>query len=81
MAALSHHRMTVDEFLAWAEGRPGRYQLFNGIAYAMSPERAGHAEVKLAVTNALAAAISRAKLKCWVLPDGMTVRVDKHTRA
>ena len=71
--------MTVDEFLAWAEGRKGRYELYNGVVYAMSPERAGHAEVKHAVATALASAIARAKLTCWMLPDGMTVRVDKNT--
>jgi Uma2 family endonuclease len=31
------------------------------------------------VANALAVAIGRAKLACWMLPDGMTVRVDRHT--
>jgi Uma2 family endonuclease len=71
--------MTVDEFLAWTEAREGRYELFDGVAYAMSPERAGHAEVKLAVAKALGAAIARAKVACWVLPDGMTVRVDRYT--
>jgi len=71
--------MTVDQFLAWAEGRPGRYELFGGVVYAMSPERAGHAEAKHAVATALASAIARARLSCWMLPDGMTVRVDKHT--
>lgn len=79
MTAQQQKRMTVDEFLAWIQGRKGRYELFNGVAYAMSPERAGPAEVKLAVAKALGAAITKAKLGCWVLPDGMSVRVDKHT--
>src|SRR5262245_18838098 len=79
MPARQKARMTVDEFLAWAEGRKGRYELYNGVVYAMSPERAGHAEVKHAVATALASAIARAKLACWMLPDGMTVRVDKNT--
>jgi Uma2 family endonuclease len=79
MTALRRRQMTVDEFLAWAEGREGRYELYNGIAYAMSPERAGHAETKLATAQALATAVAKAKLPCWVLPDGMTVRVDKYT--
>lgn len=71
--------MTVDEFLAWAEGQPGRYELFNGVIYAMTPERAVHAETKYAVAKALEAAVVRAGLHCWVLPDGMTVRVDDDT--
>lgn len=79
MSVLPRKRMTVDQFLAWAEGREGRYELYNGIVYAMSPERAGHAETKHAVANALSAAIAKAKLGCWMLPDGMTVRVDDDT--
>jgi Uma2 family endonuclease len=79
MTALRRRQITVDEFLAWAEGRKGRYELYNGVVYAMSPERAGHAETKLATARALATAITKAKLPCWVLPDGMTVRIDKHT--
>ncbi|MDP8914613.1 MAG: Uma2 family endonuclease [Pseudomonadota bacterium] len=71
--------MSVDEFLAWAEGRPGRYELYAGTVYAMAPERAGHAKVKFATQQALAAAIRRARLPCHMLPDGMTVRVDRDT--
>jgi Uma2 family endonuclease len=31
------------------------------------------------VAKVLGAAVDRAKRKCWVLPDGMTVRVNEHT--
>ena len=41
MPARQKARMTVDEFLAWAEGQKGRYELYNGVVYAMPPERAG----------------------------------------
>ena len=78
VAAPKQH-MTVDEFLAWAEGQPGRYELYHGVVYAMTPERARHAEVKLAVHVALLAAVRRARVTCHVLPDGMTVRVDNTT--
>lgn len=71
--------MNVDEFLAWAEAQPGRYELFRGSVYAMTPERAVHAEVKLAVQTALAEAIRGRKIPCRVLPDGMTVRIDDST--
>src|ERR1700687_2983166 len=77
MTALPNHRMTVDEYLAWAEGRPGRFELYAGIVYAMPPERAGHAEVKYAVQTALLTAIRRAGVPCHMLPGGMTVRVDR----
>jgi hypothetical protein len=35
-------RMSVDEFLAWAEGRPGRHELFGGEVVAQAVERAAH---------------------------------------
>jgi Uma2 family endonuclease len=79
MTSLPNHRMTVDEYLAWAQGRPGRFELYAGIVYAMAPERAGHAELKYAVQTALLAAIRRAGVPCHMLPDGMTVRVDRDT--
>jgi len=71
--------MTVDEYLAWTEGREGRFELYAGTVYAMSPERARHAEIKFKVQAALLAAIRRAGLPCFMLPDGMTVRIDEST--
>jgi Uma2 family endonuclease len=71
--------MTVDEFLQWAEGQEGRYELYHGQAYAMSPERSGHAEAKFAVQVALAEAIRKAGVPCHMLPDGMTVRISNDT--
>jgi Uma2 family endonuclease len=79
MEALTQTRMNVDEYLAWAEGRPGRYELYEGIVYAMAPERAVHAKIKLAIHLALVAAIRERRLPCHVLPDGMTVRIDAAT--
>jgi len=79
MTALPLPRMTVDEYLTWAAGRPGRYELYDGSVYAMSPEGAGHAQVKFAVQSALAAGIKARGLPCHMLPDGMTVRVEART--
>jgi Uma2 family endonuclease len=79
MTALPQHRMTVDEYLAWAEGRPGRFELYAGTVYAMSPERARHGEIKFNVQAALLSGIRRAALPCHMLPDGMTVRIDDTT--
>ena len=79
MTALPKHKMTVDEYLAWAQDQPGRFELYAGVVYAMTPERAGHATVKFAVQTALREAIRRAGVACHMLPDGMTVRVDAHT--
>ena len=77
MSALPTQKLTVDEFLAWAAEQPGRYELYGGTVYAMAPERAGHAGVKFAIQTELARAIKKAKVKCHMLPDGMTVRVSE----
>ena len=71
--------MTVNEFLVWAETRPGRYELVDGEVCAMAPERAGHARAKVRAHRALESAISRASLRCEAMPDGMTVPVDATT--
>ena len=75
-------RMTVAEFLAWASGQPrGRYELVQGKAVAMAPERAQHNIMKLEVALALRSAVKRAGLSCTVFTDGMTVVIDKeHAR-
>jgi Uma2 family endonuclease len=70
--------MTVDEFLAWAEGREGRWELYNGVPYAMPSERVGHIEVKGAVYLALLRAVRKAGVPCHVLTDGSGVRISQH---
>ena len=79
MQQLAKPKMTVDEFLAWAEENPGRYELSEGEVYAMSPERLGHAKTKFAIQSALLAAIRKAGVPCHMVPDGATVRVDERT--
>lgn len=77
------HRMTVAEFLPWAEEArvrgEGRFELVDGVVRAMNAERVVHAETKLAVAVAFLAAIRRAGLPCHVMPDGATVIVDEST--
>ena len=79
MSEASPHPMTVDEFLVWAEDRPGRHELVDGRPHAMAPERVGHARAKFAAQRALADAIARAGLPCEALPDGVAIRVDART--
>jgi Uma2 family endonuclease len=79
MTAVPKTRMTVDEYLAWAEEHPGRFELLDGAVFAMSPEGAGHAETKAAVHAALLASIRARGLACYALPDGMTVRINDTT--
>jgi len=79
MAEPAQPRMTVDEFLRWAEGREGRYELVDGRIVAMAPERIEHARVKFRAARALDRAIARAGLPCEVLVDGPAVRIDGAT--
>jgi Uma2 family endonuclease len=39
--------MTVDEFLAWGEEQPGRYELVAGEVAAMAPEQVRHARTSV----------------------------------
>jgi len=79
MNVLAKPRMSVDEFLTWAEGRPGRYELFRGEVFAMSPEGLGHIKVKYDIHLALRTAIRQRKLRCHAVGDGATVRIDQET--
>jgi Uma2 family endonuclease len=79
MPVLAQTHMSVDEYLAWTQDHPGRYELSNGDVYAMSPEGARHAEVKFAIQSALDKSIRSRRLPCQMLPDGMTVRVNDDT--
>lgn len=72
-------QMTVDEFLLWAEGREGRWELHDGAPVAMAPERSLHAETKAEAYVALREAIRFKRLPCRVYPDGMAIRVDTRT--
>ena len=71
--------MTADEFLPWAEGKEGRWELHDGVPVMMSPERSLHAETKLEALVGLRDFIRAAGLSCRVYPDGMVVRVDART--
>lgn len=79
MDAIPQTPFDVDEFLAWAETRPERYELFNGKVVAQASERAGHATMKFAVCSALHGAIRRSGAPCHALPDGMAVKISKNT--
>jgi len=79
MADAAEMDMDVGAFLAWAEGRDGRWELRDGRPVMMAPERALHALTKFAAQQALQVAIQRAELPCQVFPDGMTVRISART--
>lgn len=79
MSALPKTKMTAEEFVVWAEGRPGRHELVDGEVFAQASERVAHAKAKLAAALALQDAVRRAGAPCHVLPDGVAVRVDVAT--
>jgi len=79
MSEIPQQRMSAEEFLAWAESVPGRYELVAGEIFAQAAERAAHAEIKAAVFVAFSEAIRKAGLPCHALPDGMAVRIDRAT--
>jgi Uma2 family endonuclease len=84
MIALPKHKMTADEFLAWAETLPkeaGKFELWDGEVIVkhgpvgqMNAERSQHWETKFAAGRALHDAIKRAGLPCQAAVDGPTVR-------
>ena len=79
--------MTVEEFLPWAEGRDGRWELHDGVPVMissaepvmMAPERAAHIRTKFGAAKALERGLVMAGLPCEVFADGMAVRVDART--
>jgi Uma2 family endonuclease len=68
--------MTVDEFLSWAEGKEGRWELHDGVPVMMAPERVLHNRSKLRVATALQNALAAAGLPCEVFTDGLAVKID-----
>lgn len=85
MIALPKHKMTADEFLAWAESLPkeaGKFELWDGEVIVkhgpvgqQNAERSQHWEVKGATFAALREAIKRAGLPCFAAIDGASVRL------
>jgi Uma2 family endonuclease len=79
MAEPVKKRMTVDEFLAWAQHQPGRYELHAGIVVGMSPERNMHARTKRDAMVEFMRAVAVAGVDCEVFPDGTSVVIDDST--
>lgn len=74
MSTLPKQRMTVDEFLVWAGGRVGKYELHGGRIAELSPEPVRHIRAKQASFAALDRALRRAGIAGEVLC-GAAVRV------
>ncbi len=70
-------RLTVDEFLRWSLEYPGRYELEGGRIIQMSPQNMDHVRTKQRVYAALDAAIQRASVAFYAMPDGPSVRISR----
>jgi Uma2 family endonuclease len=79
MTALRKQEMSVDEFLAWADRQPGRWELVDGVPTAMSPERVIHGDTKYRLARALDLAIAKANAPCRFVLDSAAVRIDQRT--
>ena len=79
--------MTGEEFLPWAEGKEGRWELHDGVPVMissaepimMSPERAAHIRTKFSAAKALDGTVAAARLPCEVFTDGLAIRIDART--
>ena len=82
MESSRKQRMSAEAFIAWSIDEPSkgkRFELEDGEVIAMASERVRHALVKSRVCRRLEEAVEAAGLACTVFPDGMAIRIDKHT--
>ncbi len=77
MPVLAEKAMTVEEFLAFAVEKRGKWELVDGQALAMSPGRVIHGDLKYRIARALDAAIARAKIPCRFVLDSAAVKIDQ----
>ena len=56
--------MTVDEFIAWDDGRGGRYELVDGEVRAMSPASTTHGTIQSSLAYALTGHLARPGNPC-----------------
>jgi len=76
MTALRKPEMTVNEFLPWAKQQAERFELFDGVPLAMSPERVIHGETKYRAARTFDGAIAKARVPCRFVLDSAAVRID-----
>ena len=76
MTALRKQQMMAGEFLAWAQQQPERWELFDGVPLAMSPERVIHGDTKYRAARAFDGAIAKARVPCRFVLDSAVVRID-----
>ena len=72
-------RFTRQEYVAWAETQPRRYERIAGELVAMPRQPAEHVRIKSRIWAALDRAIQRNGLDCEALGDGVAVEIDDDT--
>jgi Uma2 family endonuclease len=78
MGALPKTSMALPEFFSWWEkqGEDTRFELVDGVAYAMGRDRIRHNNAKLRVVTSFQNAIKSAKVDCRAFVDGIGVSPD-----
>ena len=78
LAKPEEKRMSAQAFMRWYEQQPEgvRCELFDGLIYEMSAERANHVRVKMRVHRQFDRQITERRLPCEAFIDGMAVLVD-----
>ena len=66
----------VSEFLLWSKHQPERWELFDGVPTAMSPERVIRGDTKYRAARAFDDAIAKARAPCRFVLDTAVVRID-----
>ena len=80
MNQLAPQRLTVEEFIAWAQAQAdGRYELEEGQIIKMASETVGHIRAKFLVAVAMTRAVKEAAIPVFVLTGGATVRINAKT--
>ena len=72
-------QMTVDEFLVWAEAQEGRWELHEGVAVRITPERIDHGRTKGEAAVALRVSSRHAGCDCEIFGSGPGVQIDERT--
>jgi len=75
MSTRAEKPLNVEEFLAWAEGREGSWELYDGVPVAMAAEKVLHARVRAEAAFALTGAVRRAAVACEAFMSGLAVPI------
>jgi Uma2 family endonuclease len=79
MSTAPTSRLTVDQYLTWADAHPGRYELCDGVVVPIPPRTLGQVTCRTAAYTALRRDIRSKGLSCFALPNGLAVRIDDVT--